>query len=63
MLPHNEDCKQILKLSLILTHIKTPGKTSAGRAVRRLALWAERYQKIVSPHPLRSCILSILFHS
>ena len=24
---------------------KTPGKTSASTAVRRLALWAERYQK------------------
>jgi hypothetical protein len=33
------------------------------QAVRRLALWAERNQKIVSLHPLRSCILSILFHS
>lgn len=43
-------------------HIKTPGKTSAGQAVRRLALWAERYQKIASLHPLRSCIQSILFH-
>ena len=38
------------------TH-KTPGMTSASIAVRRLALWAERYQKIVSPHPLRSCII------
>jgi len=25
---------------------KTPGKPSAGQAVRRLALWAERYQKV-----------------
>jgi len=33
------------------TH-KTPGKTSASTAVRRLALWAERYQKIVSLHPV-----------
>ena len=43
------------------TH-KTPGKTSASTAVRRLALWAERYQKIARLLPLRSCIQSILFH-
>ena len=37
---------------------KTPGKTSASTAVRRLALWAERYQKIARLHPLCSCIQS-----
>ena len=42
---------------------KTPGKTSASTAVRRLALWAERYQKIARLHPLCSCIQSILFPS
>ena len=34
----------------------------AKEAVRRLALWAERYQKIARLPPLHSCILSILFH-
>jgi len=32
-----EDCKQILKLSLTPRTNKTPGKTSASTAVRRLA--------------------------
>ena len=31
MLPHNEDCKQILKLSLILTHtLKRPARLQPG---------------------------------
>ena len=38
------------------TH-NTPGKTSAGQAVRRLAQMAERYQKIVILPPFRSAAL------
>ena len=40
----------------ILKIYKTPGKTSASTAVRRLALWAERYQKIVSRHKFGVCV-------
>jgi hypothetical protein len=46
---------------------QTPGKTvaiAAGASTSTdFPLWAERYQKIASLHPLHSCILSILFHS
>ena len=39
---------------------KAPGKTSAGQAVRRLALWADRNQKIVILFPLLSNRMSII---
>ena len=50
--PHRreyEDCKQILKLSLNPTHNKTPGKTSAGQAVRRLALMGRAVSEDCQP--------------
>ena len=58
--PHRreyEDCKQILKFSLTPRTHKTPGKTSASTAVRRLALWAERNQKIDILAPFRFATL------